>query len=118
MADMMRLVYAGTEVLTGSDIALAVLRCCEALVESGRAEVVRIPVLSASGSRVTASMVIGPASQMIVVEAEDEHDELVDAELVSFLDGRARAQRPGGYQARDHGEHEEIRAGTWHDDYL
>jgi len=115
---MKKLAYAGTEVITGDEIAIAVLRYCEALAEADAAEVVEIPVLAPDGSRVSATFVVGPASQMIAVDVATDGPEIVDPEVVARLVARTRAQRPvvhgSGQDSDEDGDSSET---AWHDDY-
>jgi hypothetical protein len=60
-----KLMYAGTEILTGDDIAQALLALAGALAQTGDADTVEIPVLDADGSRTTALVLVGPASQIV-----------------------------------------------------
>jgi len=91
---MKTIIYAGAQLMTGNDIAAAVLEFCTALAEDATAETVEIPVLSADGSRKNATLVIGPASQMVAEDVDTGFDELVDADVVSELARRTRAHRP------------------------
>jgi hypothetical protein len=89
-----KLVYAGTELITGDDIALGVLRYCEALADARTAEVIEIPVLTPGGSRSKATFVLGPASQIVAVDVQGAGEEIVDPDLMEILSQRTRAQRP------------------------
>jgi len=88
------IIYAGAQLMTGNDIAAAVLNFCTALAEDATAETVDIPVLSESGSRKQATLVIGPASQIVAEDVDTPFDELVDPDVVSELASRTRAHRP------------------------
>ncbi|HEX5856598.1 MAG TPA: hypothetical protein VFY91_00675 [Microbacterium sp.] len=87
---MKTILYANIELLTGDDIAAAVLRFSEALGTTGLAETIEIPVIEADGSRGTAMMLVGPASQIVVKDAETGGRELVDSHAVAELNGKAR----------------------------
>lgn len=86
--------YAGAELVTGNDIARAVLEHSAALAEDDTAETLEIPVLAPDGSRRSASLLVGPASQIVAEDVDSEFDELVDEEAVTRLRARTRARRP------------------------
>lgn len=108
---MKTIIYAGGELVTGDDIAAALLRYGEALAESSAAETVEIPVLEADGSRTIATVLIGPASQIMMVEAHTDFEELVDPDSVRRLDEGARSVRPEAVA-----EHERPDA-SWSEEY-
>lgn len=83
---MERISYAGDSVVTGTDIARAVLAYAEALAMREASATVELPVLLDDGSPGRASILIGPASQLII-QTEPGHDEeeVVDAELIARL---------------------------------
>lgn len=91
---MKRIVYAGARLLTGSQIADAVLDYAGALAESEAAETVQIPVLTEKGARSTASLLLGPSSQIVAEDEESEFEELRDPEAVAMLQAKTRAHRP------------------------
>jgi len=91
---MKTIIYAGAQLMTGNDIAAAVLDFCTALAEDATAETVVIPILSADGSRKNATLVIGPASQIVAEDVDTGFDELLDPDVVSELARRTRAHRP------------------------
>jgi len=87
------IVYAGAELLTGDDIAMGVLRYCEALAGSVVAEVIEIPVREADGSLGLATLLVGPTSQMVVKNVKSELEEVVDLEVMRQLQERTKAQQ-------------------------
>jgi hypothetical protein len=88
---MQRIYYATGSILTGDAIAAAVLAYAEALAKSPLADTIHIPfVQEQTGEREVATLLIGPASQlMFVPEPDGEHAEPVDGELVEELERRA-----------------------------
>lgn len=86
--------YAGDELLTGDEIAEALLEYGQALALNGTASKVEIPTLEADGSRSTTTVLVGPASQIIAKSADTEFEELRDAGVVADLQARTRALRP------------------------
>lgn len=88
------LTYTGAELMTGDQIADAVLEYCVALAEEATAETIEIPVLQADGSRVVASLLVGPASQIVATEVDTDFDELIDEDTIRVLHARTHAHRP------------------------
>lgn len=74
--------YAGNSVLTGDDIADAVVHYAEALARSKTSAALDLPVLDSTGRVVTANLLIGPSSQLVVMPAPGDGDELVDVDVV------------------------------------
>jgi hypothetical protein len=86
---MRRIRYSGDSVVTGDAIASMVIAYSEALAKADTASTVEIPVRLADGSVGMATLLIGPASQLILVpEIDDDHDEIVDEELTASLQKR------------------------------
>jgi hypothetical protein len=89
-----KIFYAGAELVTGDDIALGVVRYCEALAGSVVAEVIEIPVREADGSLSTATLLVGPTSQMVFKNVDSEWEEIIDLDVMRRLGERTRAQQP------------------------
>ena len=87
------IVYAGAELLTGDDIAIGVLRYCEALAGSVAAEVIEIPVREADGSLGLATLLVGPTSQLVARNVKSELEDVVDPDVMRQLHQRTKAQR-------------------------
>src|SRR6476661_8776983 len=95
------LTYAGSQFLTGDDIAAAVMRYSEALAEQHTAANVEIPVVLSDGSRSTATFLVGPASQIVATDASVD-GELTDPDVVERLNGLTRGLHPTAViEARD-----------------
>ena len=77
--------YAGNTLITGSDIAHAVLAYAQALASKGDSATITIPVLHDDGSVVPAELLIGPASQLIAERYESDAPEIDDADVVGRL---------------------------------
>lgn len=82
---MQLIMYAGSEYLTGDEIARALLHYCRALGDEVRAELVEIPIREADDTIVTATFLIGPASQIVTKAVHGRGPELEDPALVSRL---------------------------------
>jgi len=88
------IVYAGDELLTGDEIADALLEYGQALALHGLAATVDIPTLEADGSRSTTKLLLGPASQIVARNGKVAVEELQDPGVVADLVARTRALRP------------------------
>jgi hypothetical protein len=82
---MERIHYAGGVLLTGSEIADAIVDYAAALAARRTAASVDIPVRTADGRTARAHLLIGPASQLVTEPIDSELEELVDEELVARL---------------------------------
>lgn len=71
--------------MTGDDIAVALLELSKGLANADASQTVEVPILHDDGSRGTATFLVGPASQIVAVDAERDFDELVDEEAVANL---------------------------------
>jgi hypothetical protein len=94
---MRRIRYAGDSVVTGDVIASVVIEYSEALAKANTAASIDIPVRLAGGDTGMATLLVGPASQLISVPEPDDTDEIVDEELVARL--RRRVADLGPMQA-------------------
>ncbi|WP_109210214.1 MULTISPECIES: hypothetical protein [Microbacterium] len=91
---MKRVIYAGSDFLTGDDIAEALLYCSQALAEVGVAETVSVPTREEDGSIGNVMVLIGPASQIVARDVHEDGEELVDATAVARLNAIQRRLRP------------------------
>lgn len=82
---MDRIHYAGDSILTGTEIAHALLGYAGALAEVGSSATVEIPTVDEQGERGRSTILVGPASQLISDSVEVDVDEVVDAALVADL---------------------------------
>ena len=91
---MKRVIYAGSEFVTGDDIAAALMACGQALAEVGEAEAVTVPTREPDGSVVDVTVLIGPASQMVARDVGSDGDELVDRDAVARMHAIQRRLHP------------------------
>lgn len=110
---MRRVYYSSGSILTGDDIAQAVLEFAEALAKDGRADIIEIPVVLGSGNQGTATLLVGPSSQLVSVTEESELTPPVDELLVADL--RMRANRVGTHRPGPQPEYADFLSG--HEDY-
>ena len=90
----MTIMYAGETLMTGDDIAEALLNYSAALAESGSASTVEIPTIRDDGTRSTAKVLVGPASQIVATPVESSFDELQDVGVVSRLSALTAELKP------------------------
>lgn len=86
--------YAGGTVLTNDDIADAVVDYAAALAKRETSAELTIPAILEDGSRSEASLLLGPASQIVAKPAVDPVGELVDAALVDEITHKTAALGP------------------------
>jgi hypothetical protein len=80
--------YSGDELLTGSAIAEALVRYAEALAKQRSAAAIEIPIRLENGTDSTASLLLGPASQLAMTQTAGPGEELVDEALVEDIERR------------------------------
>ncbi|KZX20332.1 hypothetical protein [Rathayibacter tanaceti] len=98
---MRRIHYAEDSIVTGDEIALAVLEYARMLAVTSTADTVEVPVLHGDGIR-SVQLLLGPASQMFVEDEPSVVDEIVDTELVADLQDRAdRLRSPSPVYSAD-----------------
>lgn len=112
---MERIHYAGGVLLTGSEIADAIVDYAAALAARRTAASIDIPVRTEDGRTARAHLLIGPASQLVTEPVESDLDELVDDELVASLRSAASALGstrpfigPGGHDEIDDADTDDL----------
>lgn len=98
---MQRVSYGGESFITSDDGAAALLEFAASAAMSGVGEVIRLPVVLANGSVVSASLVIGPSSELMTTPVETSHAEPDTRAAVAAL--RARASQLGADSAHARG---------------
>jgi len=91
---MERIHYAGDSLLTGTEIARALLDYASALAKNEESATVDVPVRHADGTVGRANFLIGPASQLVSESESSPFDELTDPALVDLLSHEADKLRP------------------------
>lgn len=86
---MDRIHYAGDSILTGTEIARALLDYARALAQVGSSDTVDIPTIGPGGALGRSHVLVGPASQLISDAEESEFDDLSDPVLVAELREKA-----------------------------
>ena len=111
----MKVIHYGTdELVTGDRIADALVRYAQFLAVARLAATVDIPVIGSDGEVITASVLLGPASQIVALTKDTELKEIVDEVLVSDL--MAKADKIGPAKAYPSASHEEGAAARFADD--
>lgn len=87
---MKRIFHPGGSVVTGSDLADAVLLYAEALCNRSQVDVIDIPVMGDDGALLRAQFLIGSASQLMSVTSDSVMPELVEPETTEFLHRKAQ----------------------------
>lgn len=82
---MRMLIYAGGEYMTGDEIARSLMELSAVLAEQDASQLVEIPVVGDDGNLAAATFLVGPASQIVAVDAESSLPDLRDAEAVTRL---------------------------------
>lgn len=79
---MQRIHYSGVSLLTGNDIARGVVQYARVLARVGGSAEVSLPVRLSDGGTANATLLIGPASQLVTVEESSPFEELSAPEVV------------------------------------
>lgn len=93
---MDRIHYSGDSVLTGTDIAEALLDYAQALAQADASATIEIPILDERGQPARSALLIGPASQLITDTEDSDFDELTDPDLVTRMRNEATRLRHQG----------------------
>jgi len=86
---MRRIYYSGGSVTVSDPMSSAVLRYARALSHARTADLVAVPSVSIGNRVGFAHFLLGPASQLLSVPAEDTGVALDDAHAVEVLESRA-----------------------------
>jgi hypothetical protein len=100
LLSMKRIAYAGETLVTSDDVADALTELASALGTAQKSETVEIPVFEEDGSYEMASLVIGPASELVAVPVGEPGTEpdtkAAVAELRKLQETLARRHRDLG----------------------
>jgi hypothetical protein len=94
---MKRIIYATAEFTTDDDVADALLEYASVLAIVGSADVVRFPGLDSAGTVRQMQIVIGPASQLLAMDADSTVDLHVEAAAAEIRE-RARRRLPASFE--------------------
>lgn len=77
--------YAGDAILLNDELADAVVEYAAALARAGSSAELSVPVVIEDGSILSASMLLGPASQLVATPAPGAKEAGADAELLTEI---------------------------------
>lgn len=82
---MKRILYSGGSVLTGNQLADAVLEYASELARQESSDTLEIPSVNEAGTAGHTQLLLGPASQFVVEEVETSVEDPLDAGLVEGI---------------------------------
>jgi hypothetical protein len=94
---MKRILYSGGAVVTGDQVADAILEYASELARQESSDTIDVPSINDAGTLVHTQLLLGPASQFIVEEIETTIEDPVDLGLVETISERTgllQAPRP------------------------
>jgi hypothetical protein len=83
--------YDAASIMTGDAIAEAVVAYAAVLGANGRTDTVHVPTMDEHGIATTATVLIGPASQIVVDDAPDDELEPEDPAFIERLRRAAKS---------------------------
>jgi hypothetical protein len=78
---MQRIMYDGTSLVTSELVAAAVMSFATDVVRLGTSAAVEVPVLESNGTVLTHTILLGPATQLEVVDIDGEASAIDEAEF-------------------------------------
>ena len=97
---MMKLEYAGGEVLLSDEASHVLLKYAEALAILSSSDTVALPVVTVEGVPGTAEILIGPASQLLSLPVTMSY-EIDDADAIQLMRTKLAALQPSRPIATD-----------------
>lgn len=82
--------YDSTTILVGDDVADAVIEYAAALAGGDRADTVEVPAVAEDGTMTTTKVLIGPSSEIVIEDADEDELELDDGDFVARLRAAAK----------------------------
>lgn len=101
---MQRITYASGSILTGDRIADAIGRYAQALALNEKSDMVSFPVVLDSGETAVAKILIGPASQILMIPEPSRYDDVDDDAVVAEIErltGSLHMSRPEAEERAD-----------------
>lgn len=84
--------YDGSVIMTGDRIAEALADYAAVLGANGRTDAVHVPTIGADGAIETSTVLVGPASELVLTQAPDDELDLEDPGFIRRLrDAAAKA---------------------------
>jgi hypothetical protein len=94
---MKRILYSGGIVVTGDQVADAILEYASELARQESSDTLDVPSINEAGVIGHTQLLLGPASQFVVEEVETSFDDPVDPDLVDTINektGHLQAPKP------------------------
>jgi hypothetical protein len=91
---MMKLDYAGGEVLVSNALSHALVEFSAHIARTGGSDSLLIPVLTLDGIRGDAEVVVGPASQLLASPTDAPEVDLDDANVIADILSRTAILKP------------------------
>jgi hypothetical protein len=91
---MKSIAYVGDLVLTGDHIAEAVVDFATALARRGTSDSITIPAVNGGGLIISAQLLLGPSSQLVVEPVDSAYSDPDDPEVLADLRQRTAALGP------------------------
>ena len=92
---MKRILYSGGAVVTGDQVADAILEYASELARQESSDTLEVPSINDAGTLVHTQLLLGPASQFIVEEVDTATEDPIDLGLVQKISNRtAHLQAP------------------------
>jgi hypothetical protein len=91
---MMKLDYAGGQVLLSDALCHALLNYSADIARTGGSENLHIPVMTVDGIRGLAEVVVGPASQLLATPTDAAEVDLDDSQAIDDIVARSAALQP------------------------
>lgn len=77
--------YDGSVIMTGDRIAEALADYAAVLGANGRTDAVHVPTIGADGAVETSTVLVGPASEIVLTQAPDDELDLEDPAFIRRL---------------------------------
>ncbi|PZF32089.1 hypothetical protein [Curtobacterium sp. MCPF17_051] len=82
--------YDSSMILTSDDVADAVIEYAAALAGGDRADTVDVPAVAEDGMMTTTKILIGPSSEIVIEDADEDELEVEDRKFVARLRAAAK----------------------------
>jgi hypothetical protein len=116
---MKRIMYAGGSFLTSDAVAASLLDLAAALARRNTADTLKVPIVTADGAASTATLVIGPASQVLAEDVASEGDDPDFSIQTAAFDKRRRSligEEPNAEQKEANASDSQPQGELWFDE--
>lgn len=91
---MRELYYSSGHMLVADITASTVMAYARALADTGKADIVTVPIIQGDGSVADAHLLVGPSSQLFDVPVPGSSQEPIDSEALEAIERKTRALLP------------------------